>query len=257
MSAALLAGEDEPVIGVNGEGVSPFVLVCEHAGRRIPRSLGTLGLNPQERESHIAWDIGAEAVARSLSDLLDAPLFLQRYSRLVYDCNRPPDAPSAIPVLSEVTRIPGNEHLTPAAKLARVEGLYRPFHHAVAAFLDERAVRGLPSIFVTIHSFTPVFKGIRRTIDLGILHDRDSRFADAMLGLCGHDIIARRNEPYGPEDGVCHTLDLHAGMRGLRNVMLEIRNDLIGDSNGQKAWAERLATLLEAAAAPAARRAAS
>ncbi|CAN5472666.1 N-formylglutamate amidohydrolase [soil metagenome] len=257
MSAALLAGEDEPVIRVNGEGTSPFVLVCEHAGRQIPKSLGTLALTPRELESHIAWDIGAEGVARRLADLLDAPLFLQRYSRLVYDCNRPPDVQSAIPVVSEVTRIPGNEHLSPEAKLARVEALYRPLHGAVVAFLDERAVRGVASIFVTIHSFTPVYKGVRRTLDLGILHDRDSRFADAMLGLCGRDITARRNEPYGPQDGVCHTLNVHAEIRGLRNVMLEIRNDLIGDTNGQRSWAQRLATLLQSAAAPALQRAAS
>lgn len=259
MGAALLRGEDDPVIPVNLAGGSPFVLVCEHAGRRLPAALGSLGLNEAELASHIASDIGAEPVARELSMVLDAPLFLQRYSRLAYDCNRPPDSGAAIPVVSEVTRVPGNETLSPAAKLSRIEAFYRPFHAALEAFLDERAARGISSILVTIHSFTPVYKGVRRALDLGILHDRDSRFADSLLGQCGgmKDIIVRRNEPYGPQDGVCHTLNLHAGVRGLRNVMIEIRNDLIAQEDGQMHWARRLAEALGAAAALNVKRAAS
>ena len=251
MGAALLGGEDDPVIAVNLAGGSPFVLVCEHAGRRLPVRLGSLGLGAAELARHIAWDIGAEPVARELSERLDAPLFLQRYSRLAYDCNRPPEADSAIPEVSEVTRIPGNENLDADARLARIEALYRPFHGALAAFLDERAARRMASILVTIHSFTPLYKGLRRTLDLGILHDRDSRFADALLAHFGSakELKVGRNEPYGPQDGVCHTLNMHAGLRGLRNVMIEIRNDLIGEESGQTLWARRLAEALGAAAA--------
>ncbi|MFL5259795.1 MAG: N-formylglutamate amidohydrolase [Hyphomicrobiales bacterium] len=254
MGVVLLGGEDHPVITVNAKSDSPFVLVCEHAGRRIPQSLGTLGLLERDLTRHIAWDIGAEGVARNLAELLGAPLILQRYSRLLYDCNRPPDASDAIPSVSETTDIPANQKLTPEERLARIQEIYRPFHDALAAVLDERAAQGSTSVLVTIHSFTPIYKGVRRRLDLGILHDRDRRFADAMLAQLGSmkDILVRRNEPYGPEDGVCHTLNLHAGIRGLRHAMVEIRNDLIGEEAGQMAWAGKLADILTAAsAAPA------
>lgn len=239
MQHNLLDGEDDPVIPVNLEGRSPVVLVCEHAGRRIPKKLGTLGLPEAELTRHIAWDIGAEGVARLLSRLLDAPLLLQRYSRLAYDCNRPPEASDAVPIVSETTHIPGNDNLSAEAKLSRIESLYRPFHAAVSKLLDRRTAEGRGSLFVTIHSFTPVYKGKQRKLELGILHDRDTRLADKLLmGFPNVDV--RRNEPYGPQDGVCHTLDLHAGVRGFCCAMIEIRNDLIVAERGQDEWAQRL-----------------
>jgi predicted N-formylglutamate amidohydrolase len=246
MSGLLRPDEGGPVIVVNESGPSPVVLICEHAGKVIPKSLGSLGLGEEDLNRHIAWDIGAEAVSRHLAKALDAPLLLQRYSRLVCDCNRPPESPDAMPVVSETTRIGGNENLTPDARLARIRSLYRPFHDAVSQLLDRRAARGIASLIVTIHSFTPAYMGIRRQLDLGILHDRDTRLADLVLGLCGRmkDIVVRRNEPYGPQDGVCHTLNLHGGPRGLHHVMLEIRNDLISHEAGHTQWATRLAHVL-------------
>ena len=152
-----------------------------------------------------------------------------------------------MPILGELTRIPGNEGLSHGDRLSRIESIYRPFHAAVSRVLDVRAAEREPAVLVTIHSFTPVFKGNRRNLHLGILHDRDSRFADLMLTLFGRtsDIVVRRNEPYGPQDGVCHTLNLHAGTRGLLNAMIEIRNDLIATEKGQQEWAERLADTLQ------------
>jgi predicted N-formylglutamate amidohydrolase len=246
---ALLAGEDGPVVILNDTGRSPVLLAVEHAGRRIPAALGCLGLAAAELERHIAWDIGAQGVARRLSELLDAPLVLQRYSRLVYDCNRPPEAPDAIPVVSETTAIPGNQNLTPADREARAEALYRPFHAALTRLIDERASQGLSTALVTVHSFTPLYKGVRRTVDLGILHDKDARLADRLLAILQSepDLVVRRNEPYGPQDGVTHTLMLHAIARGLENVMIELRNDLIEDVPGQHEMAERLARWLSAA----------
>ena len=242
----LLEGEDEPVVVLNGDGPSHIFLVCEHAGRAIPRKLGTLGLRESDLERHIAYDIGAESVARRLSRLLDAPLVLQRYSRLVQDCNRPPDAPSAMPEISELTEIPGNAGLTSDERGARTAAIYEPFHAAVAGLLDSRRASGRDPIFVAIHSFTPVYKGMTRHLDAGILHDRDRRYADHLIATLGRhgDIKVRRNEPYGPEDGVTHTLNLHAGRRGLLNAMIEIRNDLITEEAGQAAWAGRLAQVL-------------
>jgi predicted N-formylglutamate amidohydrolase len=248
MGTSLLEGEEAPALLVNGGGRSPYVLVCEHASNRLPKALGTLGLAESDLARHIAWDIGAEQVARRLSRLIDAPLVLQRYSRLAYDCNRPPDAPDAMPEISETTHIPGNRSLSSDDKLARTREIYRPFHAAVADLLDRRAADGTRSVVVTVHSFTPVYKGKPRAVELGVLHDRDSSLADRLITRFPA-VDARLNEPYGPQDGVLHTLNLHAAPRGLRHAMIEIRNDFLLDERGQVEWADRLSAALVHAAA--------
>jgi predicted N-formylglutamate amidohydrolase len=247
MGTCLLEDEEAPALVVNGGGRSSYVLVCEHASNRLPRSLGTLGLPEPELQRHIAWDIGAEKVARLLSRRMDAPLVLQRYSRLAYDCNRPPDSADAMPEISETTHIPGNRHLSPDDKLMRTREIYRPFHAAIADLLDRRAAEGARSMVVTIHSFTPVYKGTPRAVELGILHDRDRGLADKLITSFPM-VDARLNEPYGPDDGVLHTLNLHAAPRGLRHAMIEIRNVFLLDERGQVEWAERLSAALVHAA---------
>jgi predicted N-formylglutamate amidohydrolase len=248
MGTCLLEGEDTPALLVNGCGRTPWVLVCEHASNRLPKSLGSLGLPGSELERHIAWDIGAEQVARLLSGLIDAPLVLQRYSRLAYDCNRPPDSADAMPEISETTHIPGNRNLTSDEKLRRTREIYRPFHATIADLLDRRAAEGTRSVVVTIHSFTPVYKGKPRAVELGILHDRDTGLADQLI-TSFPTVDARLNEPYGPRDGVLHTLNLHAAPRGLRHAMIEIRNDFLLDERGHVEWAGRLSAALVHAAA--------
>jgi predicted N-formylglutamate amidohydrolase len=153
-----------------------------------------------------------------------------------------------MPEISETTHIPGNRHLSPDDKLRRTREIYRPFHAAVADLLDRRAADGRRSVVVTTHSFTPVYRGTRRTVELGILYDRDGGLADALI-TSFPTVDARRNEPYGPQDGVLHTLNLHAAPRGLRHAMIEIRNDFLLDGRGQAEWAERLSAALVHAAA--------
>lgn len=247
MGALLQQGEGSPFIAVNEQGRSPFVLICEHASNIMPNALGTLGLPDSELTRHIAWDIGAEKVARLLSRLMDAPLLLQRYSRLAYDCNRPPESPDSIPEVSELTSIPGNRKLSPEDRLARAREIYRPFHDGVSAVLDRRAAEGQRSLVVSIHSFTPVYKGKPRSVELGILHDRDTTLS-AKLIKSFPNIDARLNEPYGPKDGVLHTLNLHGFTRGLQHAMIEIRNDLVSTERGQDEWAQRLSVPLIQAA---------
>ena len=248
MGTCLLEGEEAPALVVNGGGRSSYVLACEHASNRLPTSVGSLGLTEAELQRHIAWDIGAEKVARLLSRLMDAPLVLQRYSRLAYDCNRPPDSADAMPEISETTHIPGNRHLSPDDKLKRTREIYRPFHATIADLLDYRAAEGASSMVVTIHSFTPVYRGKPRAVELGILHDRDPSLADKLI-TSFPTVDARLNEPYGPDDGVLHTLNLHAAPRGLGHAMLAIRNDFLLDDPGQVEWAERLSTALAHAVA--------
>lgn len=235
---------------INGQANSSWVLVCEHASNRFPEHFNFLGLPPELRDSHIAWDPGALAVAEHLSGLLDARLVASTVSRLVYDCNRPPEAPDAMPAQSDVFSIPGNAGLDEAARADRVRRYYRPFESLLADTVAP--VPGQPApVLVTIHSFTPVYKGEHRSTELGVLHDSDARLADAVLSLASAHcpLRVRRNDPYGPRDGVTHTLKRHGMANGLLNVMLEIRNDLVAVPHQQHAMAEMLAGLLKDALA--------
>ncbi|WP_428544797.1 N-formylglutamate amidohydrolase [Profundibacter sp.] len=232
----------------NAEGNGQVLLVCEHAANRIPTALDNLGLDEATRLNHIAWDPGALAVAQEISHILDARLVASTVSRLVYDCNRPPEAPGAMPKHSEVFDIPGNRNLSNAEKAARVATVYEPFRTLLA---DTIATSPKPPVMVTIHSFTPVYLGEQRDVEIGILHDSDTRLADAMLDLAPKhtELNARRNDPYGPDDGVTHTLKLHALPNGLMNVMIEVRNDLIATADQQQAIAKMLAELITGALA--------
>ncbi len=244
------AGGDAPTVAVlNPRGRGPVVLACEHASAFIPDEFDGLGLSEEARVSHIAWDPGALAVAQEMSRLLDAPLVAQQASRLLYDCNRPPESPTAIPARVERFEAPGNAALTEAQRAERVRRFYEPFRDALAGALDARA--GTPTALVTVHSFTPVWMGVPRAVRLGVLHDADSRLADALLAACAEagDAGAERNAPYGPQDGVTHTLVHHALPRGMLNAMIEIRNDLIADAAAQRAMAARLSDRIRAALA--------
>ena len=206
-----------------------------------------LGLAKADLSRHIAYDIGAASTSRMLSRLLDAPLIMQRYSRLAYDCNRPPEQASAIPELSEIFEIPGNKKLSPAQKLARTTEIARPFHATIASFLDARAAHEQPTIPVSIHSFTKNYKGKDRAVELGLLFDRDAWLANQLVKTFP-SINVQLNEPYGPKDGVMHLMNLHAAPRGLHHLMIEIRNDLIETERGQQQWAQRLSVPLMKAA---------
>ncbi len=242
----LTEAEGSPVAVENSQASSPFLLVCEHASPRLPEKMGTLGLPPAALFSHIAWDPGALAVSQLLVKSLDATLIYQRFSRLVYDCNRPPEAEAAMPPVSEVFEIPGNAAISAAERRARTEALYLPFREELADFIAARKVSGLPPVLVTMHTFTPVYHGRQRDVEVGILHDTDKRLADCMLAAAGKTkrYDTRRNEPYGPADGVTHTLIEHGLKNGLLNVMIEIRNDLVRDEVGQKVMADYLTGLL-------------
>ncbi|NNL19460.1 MAG: N-formylglutamate amidohydrolase [Boseongicola sp.] len=238
MSDAEVQATIKPVEVVNVAGSSSIVLVCEHASKHFPVTLNKLGLAPDALESHAAWDPGAMGVARRLSEVLDAALVAGTVSRLVYDCNRPPEAADAILTKSEVFDVPGNIGLSETEQRARVEAFYVPFKTTLA---DRIACTQAP-VVVTVHSFTPVYHGKTRSVEIGILHDRDSRLADAMLDIASDNtgLTVRRNDPYGPADGVTHTLKQHALPGGYLNVMLEVRNDLIKTAAEQRHMADMI-----------------
>jgi predicted N-formylglutamate amidohydrolase len=239
---------EQPVAAIeNPQGRSPILLICEHASNRLPARYGTLGLGPDELESHIAWDPGALGVAQELSRLLDAPLVHATVSRLVLDLNREPSAPDSIWTLSERTTIPGNLDLDAEERAIRVRDVYDAFHDAVDAFANARMAAGQLAAVVSIHSFTPVYRDVPRPWQIGLIFNHDERYARHVeAGLKQDDpaLTIGMNEPYSPADRVFHTLERHAERRGLPPLMIEIRNDLIRTQDGQASWANRLAPLL-------------
>ena len=246
----LLTADDPPPVRVlRPEGHSDFLLTGDHAGRAIPQRLGTLGLPEIERARHVAWDIGIAGVTERLSEALNAVAVLQAYSRLVIDCNRQPGLDTSIPTISELTPIPGNEGLSPAECEARRREIFDPYHERIARLIEARAAAGRRTVLVAMHSFTPVFKGVRRHIEIGVLYNRDARLPHVLLDLlrAEGDIAIGDNEPYAVGDLTDYTVPVHAERRGLAHVEIEIRQDLIADHAGQAAWATRLARLLPAA----------
>jgi predicted N-formylglutamate amidohydrolase len=244
-------GEAPPppaVTALNEDGASPFVLLCEHASNHIPERYAGLGLPPRDLERHIAWDIGAAEVARGLSRRLDAPLFLSGYSRLLIDCNRPPGAPTSIPVRSEDTDIPGNLELDAGERARRERAFFAPFHHAVTRLLDRRAEAGRRTLVVGVHSFTPVFLGVARPWLAGVLYAGAERFGRALVSRLaaelGPDAVGD-NEPYRIEpEQHDYTVPVHGDSRGLDAALIELRQDLVGSATEAEAWAERLAAVL-------------
>ena len=242
----LLDKEDvPPVLEDNSAGRSPFLLTCDHYGRTIPRVLGDLALPASELTRHIAWDPGIAGVADALSKHLDAHLIAQRYSRLVIDCNRPPDAPSSIPRISEATVIPGNEGLARDAIEARRQAIFDPYHRRIADVIERRLRDRIPTVLVSLHSFTPVYAGIARPWHIGTLYHRDTRLPPLLLKLLRSetDLVVGDNEPYAVSDETDYTIPVHGEARGLMNTGIEIRQDLLADQAGERQWADRLARI--------------
>ena len=237
------------VVAENTGGRGKIVLLCDHASRRLPPEYGDLGLDEAARSAHIAWDPGALGVSRHLSRRFDAPLVYPDLSRLVLDCNRDIAAHDLIPAISETTEIPGNRDLGAAERARRIALAHTPFHSRIETLLDARAAAGLDSVVVSVHSFTPLYKGFQRPWPVGILSNRDRRVAEAMLADLARQGIADLgdNEPYAPGDGVYYTVGRHGEARSLPCVMIEVRNDEIADAAGESLWADRLGQALEAA----------
>jgi predicted N-formylglutamate amidohydrolase len=248
----MLLAPDEPApFRVLREGAaSPFLLTADHAGNRIPRLLGDLGVSAAERARHIAWDIGIGAVTERLSARLDAAAVLQTYSRLVIDCNRRPDLPGAFPEISELTPVPGNARLSAAEREARRAAIFDPYHRAIARLIAARRERGQPTLYIAMHSFTPVFKGVSRSMEVAVLYNRSPRLSHALAGLLRGEpgLVVAENEPYRVTDETDYGVPVHAEAGGLDYVEIEIRQDLIAGEAGQAEWAARLARLLPEAA---------
>jgi predicted N-formylglutamate amidohydrolase len=241
----LASGETAPVRVERPDGRSPFLLTCDHAGHLLPRALGDLGVAEPDLHTHVGWDIGALGVALRLSELLDATLVAQPYSRLVIDCNRVLGCAASIPVRSERVEVPGNRDLEPEARRAREREIHQPYHDAIARLLEERARDGRPTMLLAIHSFTPIYDGVPRPWHVALSNDGYRPLAEAMIALLREDadLVVGDNEPYSVDD-IDYTIPVHGGWRGLPRALLEIRHDRIATEAGQDEWAARIAGVL-------------
>ncbi|WP_262028647.1 N-formylglutamate amidohydrolase [Microvirga sp. Mcv34] len=238
--------EPHPVEIVPGSIESGILILCDHASNTVPPDLGDLGLPESEFERHIAYDIGAAAVTRSLAGHLGAPAILTQFSRLIIDPNRGRDDPTLVMRLSDGAVVPGNARVDEAEVQRRIARFYDPYDHAIADAIHRAMAAGHPPVVVTVHSFTPIWRGWARPWHVGILWDADDRFARPLLeGLTAEDgLVVGDNEPY---DGALagDTVDRHATIRGLANALIEIRQDLIASDEGAEEWAGRFARLLK------------
>jgi predicted N-formylglutamate amidohydrolase len=251
MDQAAPALVPEPAVAIErAEAPSPIIVVCDHASNHLPARYGSLGLTADDSLKHFAWDPGALQVSRRLSALLDAPLVYGCVSRLVLDVNRHPTDVDSIVETADGALVPGNSGLSPGERERRVAEIYAPYHAVVEALLAKRARRGRRSALVAIHTYAPNLQGVVRPWHCGIIFASDSRMGEALVkGLQGEDgLVVGVNQPYAPSDRVYHTMSRHGEANGNPAVMIEVRNDLASDDDGQNAWAMRLAPLLQSAA---------
>jgi predicted N-formylglutamate amidohydrolase len=254
MPTSLLRADDPaPVELIAPAAPAPVLLTCDHASRAVPAALGNLGLDDATLAQHIGWDIGAAAVTRALAPLLGAPAILSGYSRLVIDCNRDPDDPSSIPAASDGVTIPGNRDLIAAARAARREALFAPYHDAIGRWVEAKLAAGTVPALLSIHSFTPVMNGGARPWHVGILRDEDGRLPLPLLEAlrAEPDLCVGDNQPYSAREPAGYTVRYHAERLGLPHVAIELRQDLIADAAGAAGWAARLGRLLAPLLAPA------
>ena len=246
----LLAADDPPpVLVTNPRGTSPFLLIGDHAGNKVPSSIGSLGVGEDGMTRHIAWDIGVAGLGSALSAKLDAVFISQTYSRLVIDCNRDSTAVDAMPEVSDGTDIPANRGLTSDDRAARAAAIHTPYHAAIAAELARRDAMDMDVVLVSLHSFTRSMRGHDRPWKIGILHSQgDARLAQALLRQlkAGGDLCVGDNEPYAMDE-IDFTVPLHAFAARRRYVEIEIRQDLLSGPDDYLAWADLLARHLNEA----------
>ncbi len=241
---------------VNSDGDPSLLLLCDHASNRVPQEVrgGDLGLPPEDMSRHIAYDVGARGVTLELAKLLDAPAVLSTFSRLVIDPNRGEDDPTLVMKLYDGSIVPGNRHVDGVEVVRRLSDWHRPYHGAVRAAIDRALAAGTSPTLISIHSFTPQFKGRpKRPWQVGVLWDSDPRLAVPLIERlrAERDLTVGDNEPYsGRLAGDC--MWTHGTSRGLPHALIEVRNDLISDPEGEAAWARRLAPALRDALACAA-----
>ena len=246
LSQLLDAGDPAPATVVNPSGSASAVIICDHGGDAIPIKLDGLGLDPNDRLRHIAWDIGASAIAYQLSRKLDAPTVLGSFSRLVIDLNRPPYDLTSVREISDGVLVPGNRNLSSKDMAQRIASIFEPYHGEIAAAMERAAQHVAAPALVSVHSFTPVMTGVERPWHIGVLFGSDMRIANPLMAALSKnpEISVGENKPYSGYDLYGYSVETHAMPNGYPNILLEIRQDLIDTHYGVEKWAAIIANAL-------------
>lgn len=242
----LLATEPPPYTIIPERSELPLLLTCDHSSNRIPAALGDLGLDEQQRQRHIAWDPGAREVTELVAELLGAGAVLCEYSRLVVDCNRRLDDPTAFVEQPDGIPIPANQGMDDAERERRAQAIHRPYHDAIDRELRRRVAGGQHPALFSIHSFTPVLAGERRPWQVGVLWDKDDRLPVPLMAQLAEipGVQVGDNQPYSGRAHWDYTIDHHAEAAGLPHAVIELRQDLVRSPEGQREWAGHLARIL-------------
>ena len=244
------AADTPPVEEIPGRLDAGLLLLCDHASNALPTVYGRLGLAEAEFDRHIAYDIGAATATRTMAAILRAPALMTTYSRLLIDPNRGADDPTLVMQVSDGAIVPGNARIGILDVQHRIASYWKPYRHRIDQVLDRMIATGVVPAVVSFHSFTPSMKGIVRPWHVGLLWDNDPRLARPLVEALAAEVdlqpaetLIGDNEPY---DGALpgDTMDTHATRRGLANLLIEVRQDLIGDEAAASAWGVRLARLL-------------
>lgn len=234
-----------PVLLHNHDATGPVLFTCEHAGRATPSILGDMGVSEADWERHIAWDVGAQALAELLADRMGCRLISQRYSRLVIDCNRALISPELTPEVSDGTEIPANKAILDAEKRLRIDAIHTPFHDCVGA--EVKRLR--PRLIFPVHSFTPHMNGQNRPWHCGFLANRMPEAAEALLAAAAGRapyLNFALNEPYTVDDVSDYTVPVHGEQNGIPHALVEVRNDQLLHASGIEFWADLLGGAIEA-----------
>jgi len=241
-------GDPPPFMTYNENGSAKVLLVADHASPYFPAAMNQLGVADWVLERHVAWDIGSDLLTRYLADLLDAPAILAGFSRLIIDPNRQLDDPTAFIEVSDGIAIPGNQGLSEEQKALRIQSFFRPYHDAISARLGTFLAGGIVPALISVHTCTPVFAQVVRPWHIGIMWDKDSRLARPVMDYLGQldGVCFGDNEPYSGRHAHDFTIDHHAEPGGLPHLGIEVRQDLVRESEGARKWAGILAAALKA-----------
>ena len=231
---------------IEGNPRASVVILGDHATNAVPPDYPrTLGLPEAEFERHIAYDIGVEGIVRGLAARLGAPAALSRFSRLLIDPNRGDTDPTLIMRLSDGAVVPGNHPLPPGERERRIERFWKPYDDAVAGLIEGKLAAGIVPLVISVHSFTPFWRGVPRPWQVGVLWDADDRAPRPLIDMlrADADLFVGDNEPYSGALGG-DMLNRQAHARGIPHALVEVRQDLIRAPEGQNEWAERLAPMI-------------
>ena len=232
---------DEAVEIVRADTDAGVLITCEHASERLPSPWRWSARDARLVGTHWAYDLGAADLAREYAQAIGGVAVLSRFSRLVADPNRPEDSPTLFRAVAEGDDVELNASIDDADRARRLDLYHRPFHAAVSREVEASRAPWL----LAMHTFTPVYEGQRRTLELGVLFDREEAMAMRLVeGLASHGWRVAPNEPYSGRDGLIHVVDTHARAHGRRAIEIEVRQDLAVDPAFRSRFVAALASLL-------------